>query len=367
MAAACLGLLTAALGAGIVAWRPSSWQGVWLVASSVSFVLFVGEVGVLAYQSRPDPWRVYNDPRPQDPAFDFMGHDPALGWSGNPDRMARSRKYDNEGTIYDVTYHSESHGLRVTPASNDSGAVITFFGCSYTFGEGLSDEETLPNQLAVATGGRYRVLNAALSGYGPHQMLRAIEVERYDSLFRRPSAFVYLAVSWQAQRSAGKNDWVAIGPRYVLDADSVRYAGTFEDATPILTRIVARSALYQVVRNRLVPLLASDDLELFVRILAQSDRILRTRYGTGLTVMYLREPSYESNLLRAGWSDDSVVSALQGRGVQVISGDTPEPPDNQPSLYRIRRDGHPTAFANAARTDSLLAHLSLGRDTPARQ
>ncbi len=42
-------------------------------------------------------------------------------------------------------------------------------------GAGLEDDETLSYQVGVQSGGRYRTFNFAANGYGPAQMLAAIE------------------------------------------------------------------------------------------------------------------------------------------------------------------------------------------------
>lgn len=342
-----------------VAFWPSRARDVLVALCATCVVLFSAELGVTWWRARPQPWPLKRGPTVRDSGVVFYEADGDLGYALHAGAHARSRLYDDDGTIYDVTYHVDSRGLRITPSSVDTGTTVAFFGCSYTFGEGLEDHETLPSAFAVATARRHRVLNLALSGYGPHQMLRAIEVGRYDSLFTRPAAFVYLAVAWQVERASGRTSWDDDGPRYTLVNGEARYVGTFGATRSRGDRILQQSALASLVRQRLFPTVRDRDLRLFVAILRRAHSELKRHYGVGLTVLFLSEPAYEENLRRVGWSDDSLADAIRAAGITVISAESPTPPADDPHRYRLRRDGHPTAAANRARADSLLRHLDL--------
>jgi len=85
--------------------------------------------------------------------------------------------------VFDVTYHIDSDGNRVIPVAVDiseDAPRILVVGCSQTFGHGVSDADAWPAQLQRMLGSRARVLNAAVSAYGPQQMVRRamIEIER---------------------------------------------------------------------------------------------------------------------------------------------------------------------------------------------
>lgn len=344
---------------GVIAWRGSRWGTAWLLVTSLSFALAAGELAALWSASRPASATTQRDPNPYAADLEYYRSDSALGYSLNPNKSIRAGLRDSAGVIYDVMYHVDSHGLRVTPASGTSGPAVGFFGCSWSYGEGIEDDETLPNQFARATGGRYRVFNFALHGYGPHQMLRAIETNRYDSLLGpKPAAFVYLAAGWQVPRSAGHSRWDKKGPRYVLSGDSVRYAGSFDSGVRLFTRALKRSALYELLQRRISPI-RSADIDLFVRVIQAADRKLKERYGVGLTVLFVHAPGFEKELRRVGWTDDSIAVALRAAGIAVIDGDTPKAPDHSRFLYALRRDGHPTATANAIRAETLVRSLNL--------
>ena len=52
---------------------------------------------------------------------------------------------------------------------------VAFFGCSFMFGHGVEDDQTLPYYFVREAGGTFEGFNFAGEGWGPHQMLREIE------------------------------------------------------------------------------------------------------------------------------------------------------------------------------------------------
>ena len=107
-----------------------------------------------------------------------------LGYAPSKGRKVNSRKYVRGELVYDVTYTINDQGLRSTPQyewqRGDLG--IVFFGGSNTFGEGLDDDETLP--FLVGEVSEHNVYNFAFHGYGPHQMLSAIQHRLVDGIVR---------------------------------------------------------------------------------------------------------------------------------------------------------------------------------------
>ena len=63
----------------------------------------------------------------------------------------------------------DKRGLRVEPplAPSHGDRCVLFFGCSYTFGEGVNDTETLPYRTGVLAEGLLRMINFGLHSYGP--------------------------------------------------------------------------------------------------------------------------------------------------------------------------------------------------------
>ena len=55
-------------------------------------------------------------------------------------------------TVYDVVYSIGPHGFRSTRGGGPGADTYLFFGGSYTFGEGVDDDETYPARFSEALG-----------------------------------------------------------------------------------------------------------------------------------------------------------------------------------------------------------------------
>ena len=117
------------------------------------------------------------------------------------------RKFLDDEPIFDVVYTTNEAGLRASPPSAEARESILFFGGSFTFGTGVNDDETMPHRGGVATKGKYRVFNFGYAGYGPHQMLAAIEGGLVDEIVIEPPKYViYQAIPHHVERAAGLAD-----------------------------------------------------------------------------------------------------------------------------------------------------------------
>ena len=280
----------------------------------------------------------------------YFRRDPDLGYAPALGVRVRAQRFHRGRPVYDVHYTIDDHGLRRS-GGDTTGPAVLFFGGSFTFGEGVEDEETLPAVLAEALTGKARVLNAGFHGYGPHQMLRALELGRYDPL--APDGVVhvvYQGLSGHVGRVAGRATWDIGGPRYEVVGGDVRYTGPFR---PWL------SARFASVLNRFGPtrdLRASwlragpDDVErdraLFVEVVVRSAEIVRERWGAAFTVVYWDEPGAD------------LAERLRARGVAVIEvsdllGGRARVP------YLLPMDLHPNAKGHRAIGEALLPHLRL--------
>src|ERR1700722_1671506 len=126
--------------------------------------------------------------------------DSILGYAPIPSISVSALKVDGDGrTVFNATYTIDEHALRRTE-SNPSGPTVAFFFDSGTFGEGIEDAETLPQQFADWTGGRYHVVNLGYPGYGPQAMLRTLETGLHDDVLQpHPRFFIVQTAAWHAE------------------------------------------------------------------------------------------------------------------------------------------------------------------------
>ena len=216
------------------------------------------------------------------------GH-PILGYSARKGVTATARRYVGTNMVYDVTYTIQEDGLRLSPPSRSSAdlAEVWFFGGSFTFGEGVNDHEAMPYQVGILTGGAYAVRNFGFHGYGPHQMLAALEHGVAKKTASGPPAYVIYQALWShAWRCGGRESWDRTGPRYELTSEGgVRYAGRFSDCPRgrrewtegwLMWHIAKCRAARYVMARLEAP--AASDYDLFVAIVAKARDIVEGDY-----------------------------------------------------------------------------------------
>lgn len=218
--------------------------------------------------------------------------DQALGYVPNPGVRQHARSELDGEVIYDVHYTIGDDGLRVAvpPDAPPAERSILFFGCSFMFGQGLEDRETLAWQVGRRLRGRYRPYNFAFGGYGPHHMLASIEHGRVEQRVKEPPhSALYWAMTAHVARASRSAAWDPRGPRYVLDPDgSVRFAGHFDDPgaqpSPTLWDRAGLAVRAEIRKSyflrKVVPAhpQTGGDVALWAEIVAESKRKLAQRY-----------------------------------------------------------------------------------------
>jgi hypothetical protein len=222
-------------------------------------------------------------------------HDDVLGWAPQKGLAARAVKagpaglfHGPEGTLFDTTYTIDSNGLRVSPPwrKDELAGTVLFFGCSFTFGEGLKDEETLPYQVGVQSGGDYRIYNFGFEGYSPVQMLAAIEHGIVGRLVdTRPKYAFYVALPVHVWRTAGRVAWGGHAPHYVLASDgTVHQVGYFDVDKRLQSALgtqiapwLSKSAIWRLIVGHDSPI-SDDDIRLYFAIVRCSQELLAAEY-----------------------------------------------------------------------------------------
>ena len=277
----------------------------------------------------------------------FSGPRPNLGWGAQHAGVFHQKKLDGRtgSVIYDAAYTiDENLNRRVISAA--IGPTIAFFGDSMTFGQGLADVETLPQAFADATARQYRVLNFAVSGYGPQQFLRALETDMYRNLLSEPRLFVMLTVPWHAERTNCAEDFMSRAPRYVLARGALVYEGACEDYwMQHLRHLWTRTAMESVFFKPAFGGANAADMDLYVAILIRAGQLAREKYGVPTLILYLPDDGY---IRRVGTTDQQIMQRLRDGGLLVVDAGL-DAKDFPGQNLGIPGDGHPTGVANQAR------------------
>lgn len=269
----------------------------------------------------------------------------------------RSTRHAGDQLLYDVTYTIGEDGLRVTPgaAAAADGEAIVLFGGSFTFGEGVEDDETFAAQLARALP-TTPVRNAGFHGYGPHQMLRALETDRLDADL--PSGVrdvVYLALEGHEARVGGRVDWALSSPRYRRGAEGLQSDGEFVSGLSLMAvRALRHLGLRDALNRWLAPSeqQRAEDLDLLAAIVARSQELAAQKWQARFTVLF--------------WGiGEEIPQRLEAAGVRVVRLSELSAGTRWWEEWVIPIDGHPAPSGHRRIAEVLLAELGTPADEPA--
>ncbi len=366
-----------------------------IVGINLAAVLFVLLAGELLYVVKAEPWKPQETGSPAAAASAVEGRDPAepragegwsvastgpvqyrpsrsryiqdhehLGYAPLPDNRVEARRYDGDRLLYDVVYDIDSQGLRRAPewAGADDADCVLFFGGSFTIGEGVNGEETMSYIVDIRTGERYRTYNFGFHGYGPHQMLSALEHGIVEDVIEcRPKYVFYQAIRAHVNRSAGLSSHDRHGPRYRLQADgTVRFDGRFDDESVGADEISAgRSPIYRwlsrsflVAEMHRLTVIYSEQTDLLASIVHASRDLVESRWpGSEFHVILWDE--------RIQWKLQMLEKALAERDLSIHRvGEIISDYFDDKNKYRIHEDDHhPNALAHARIADYLMSEV----------
>ena len=272
-----------------------------------------------------------------------------LGYAPKPSQAGRFTLTHDGNPIFGHGYTIGPNGLRVSPPHEAVADVpcALFFGGSFTFGTGVEDDEALPYVAGILSEGRYQVYNFGYRGYGPHQMLAALESGLVDSVIECvPTVVIYQALVGHMTRSVGLSDWDTHGPRYVLaDTGEAIRRGNFDDFDNPLVGFL------QGILKKSLTVMAlgygrytNYKMDLMVAILDKSRNLVAERYpGSEFHVIFwdacaTKEPEPVARIL----IDKIVRKNFQLHLVSTIVVDICAKRDE----YMIQGDGHPNKTAH---------------------
>lgn len=307
----------------------------------------------------PPPPHVYHE---GDYTHDFFLPDEWLGYKVRPDAAVTSIKKSDETVIYDVLYTLDPYHRRVTPVKNaeERSKYLLFFGDSFTFGEGLNDDETLPYYVAeLATA--YRPYNYGLSGYGPQQMLAQLQSpDILENITESEGAAIYVFIDAHVERAIGSmyvyNAWGDQMPFYTTDwSGNLIRKGNFTTGRPLLSTLYGLLAKSEVTKyyNLNIPgTLASSHYQHTARIVAAARDTFEAKFNSTdfYVVIYPDEGDYA----------EDIVPFFEQANLKVLNYDELMKLDPEQGLS-IAGDGHPTGKANKIVAEKIVKDSGLDK------
>lgn len=224
-----------------------------------------------------------------------------------------------------VLYNTYENGFRYTQCDMSSNESYVFFGCSFVFGNLLSDTQTLTYYFSKLMNFKANVLNCGCQGRSSNTALNILKSDIFDSFIKKNSnikLFVYTLMDQSVNRNfqyTGNRDWIYKNGVFVYP----------EQPYEFILKNFAKCYLFNAVL-----------LDIFNRInrtfyenymldsLIQMDQIIKTKYNSKLLIIV--------------WKiENSMTIKLKNSGLNILF--LPQYFDYEP--YRLK-DFHPAPKAN---------------------
>ena len=178
-------------------------------------------------------------------------------------------------------YTIDEYGHRKVENKNKSKNCIIFHGGSITFGQSLSDNETLPYYTKILLSENYNVFNFAFNGYGPHQFLSKLEnLNQKDINHCKKIIILYQFIFDHIGRTSGKRSWGDKSPRYVLNNNQLIQKGFFSDFPFKFVMKIRKNFRHSKVSNIFFNLqrVNQKDTEIYLSILKKIELVTKKKF-----------------------------------------------------------------------------------------
>lgn len=235
-----------------------------------------------------------------------------------PDTTISHRYIVNDSLIYEQRYTIDSFGRRTNPKLRPDSAYHSFAmitGCSFAFGYGLSDEQTLSHFIDSVRG--YRTYNYGVSGHGTQQTLALLQSRSLKTeIAEANGVLIHLFIDDHIKRLIGSrrliNLWASNYPYYYLDGKELKRDGNFWTGRFWLSkfyRVISQSSFIALFDIE-VPWYVSDShLRLFGAVLREAKKEFLIQYPEGRFVVVIAPGSKLAPRVR---------QVLQANDVEVL-------------------------------------------------
>ncbi len=313
--------------------------------------------GILLARQPAGPAKVYEGDYLEPGAF--FRQDSELGSALEPRRSVSCRLLVDDREVWNVRYSTDEFGRRRTvfPGTQTQTATAVFFGCSFLFGEGSEDADTIPSCFCKESSG-YLAANYGVPGWGTQHMLALLESGQLPAQMFMPAklgVYLYLPEVHEA-RVVGDLDIVnGFGsgfPYYELNATGQPdRKGSFVSGRPVT------SLFYGVLgRSRTRALLGLN----FPRRQPQHYLLTAAVIAKARDLFLQQFP--DSRFIVVAYPDSGsetlTLKTCRENGLEVLNLRQLFDPAH-PS-FQHEGDGHPTPAANAAVANAIVKYLQSG-------
>lgn len=274
--------------------------------------------------------------------------------------------------VYDVIFTIGPDGFRATPIYGYTPEVnidrskpkhhVNFLGDSFTFGEGVQDNETLPYYFAQlsnkSTTPTLFVKNYGIHGWGMHQALAIIQ----SPINTQADLQFALTAPWHASRSACADSFSLGSPKYKLLSNGLverdgycRSFGWVEHSPKPVRALITFSKIFNLVQDSLLVTKNQDDqVRLYLGILKTMQSELKAK-GQKLVLGFVKA---DDNWFVGSYSNEKILSEINAMGISTIDMTLANKNENlDPQFYIHELDKHPSPAGHKARANLLTKYL----------
>ena len=218
----------------------------------------------------------------------------------------------NNDTVVNAEYNFDSLSRRQMPERSNAKRATLFFGCSYTFGDGVSDRETLPYHYYINDSSE-NVYNYAIDGWGPQQtfsLMRSAKIR--NEVVGDTVTGIYVFIDDHLRRvicdKHHVNTWTKNFACYGLEHDSLIYRGTFASVFP------ARLKLFNILAETKV----FDGFDIPIRFTDESYRITTELIRQSALAFHQQFRQGEFYVVIYPGQDAKIAAYLQRAGIKTI-------------------------------------------------
>lgn len=312
------------------------YSGSVLLAFLLAEIYFSGILGGRHENTKADTQMIYGE--------GITTHD-ALGYAPSKNSQWSHKLISGDSVIYDVIQTVDSTGFRYSPTHSNTKNAVLFLGCSFTFGAGLNDDETLPYLFEQSSSRFLQGLNTGGNGYGAHQTLALLQNRLEKNLTKDKilKAGIYTALTDHVFRGNDRSTGIP-GPQYVLSNNGqLVFKGVLFGTNKynrILNYELSKSHLLKRFIFRKKPA-NKGEIDLFIAMLRESRDLFTKRYNAPFYCLLWDEMESEPGLY------ERLLTRLNNEQIKVIEVKDILPDYHQDkSKYLHCFDGHPKAIAN---------------------
>lgn len=325
---------------------PPLLQNILLSLVTVFFVIYATETVVGWIHEAGQKPTATSSPQYAGPAYDSSyAFDPFLGRKPIPNHTFWWNKTLNGKPFIQIGMKADSFSRRITPFADTLSSIrnkhALFFGCSFTFGDAVHDNETIP-YFFQKENKDYQAYNYAFFGYSPRHALARLQHEDLTKQVAQQEGFaVYTYIEDHVNRAIPSAGWIGMYDGFFpdLDESTMQTVGVYRFNHPFKYRLgmmVYQSKIRQHFAMDFPFVYRPKDYELTANLIKATEEAYKKQFTNGQFYVLI----YPDQLKK----DSPMMELLQKRGLKVLDYRKLFPFPSK--KYQLTYDGHPNPEAH---------------------